>query len=154
MQREVAVEMIPKTDELDEATVAGPTRQRKESVIASVSTTKPSRLKVPSNNLASGLTGGLAGVIACQSSGGSGKGNTNFFIRGMTTFDYSSSPLILINNIKSSANELARLLIDDVALSFIMRDAAATAIYGTRDANGVALVTTKEGKEGPARVSI
>ena len=72
----------------------------------------------------------------------------------MTTFGYSSSPLILIDNIESSTDELAWLSVDDVASFSIMKDATATAIYGARGANGVVLVTTKEGKEGPARVSV
>ena len=154
MQKKITVKMVPKTDELDEVTVVGFARQKKESVIASVSTIKPSELKVPSSNLTSGLTGRLAGVIAYQSSGEPGKDNTNFFIRGVTTFGYSSSPLILIDNIESSTDELARLSVDDVASFSIMKDATATAIYGARGANGVVLVTTKEGKEGPARVSV
>ena len=147
MQKKITVKMVPKTDELDEVTVVGFARQKKESVIASVSTIKPSELKVPSSNLTSGLTGRLAGVIAYQSSGEPGKDNTNFFIRGVTTFGYSSSPLILIDNIESSTDELARLSVDDVASFSIMKDATATAIYGARGANGVVLVTTKEGKE-------
>lgn len=153
-QKKISVKMVPKTDELDEVTVVGFARQKKESVIASVSTIKPSELKVPSSNLTSGLTGRLTGVIAYQSSGEPGKDNTNFFIRGVTTFGYSSSPLILIDNIESSTDELARLSVDDVASFSIMKDATATAIYGARGANGVVLVTTKEGKEGPARVSV
>lgn len=153
-QKKITVKLIPKTDELDEVTVVGFARQKKESVIASVSTIKPSELKVPSSNLTSGLTGRLAGVIAYQSSGEPGKDNTNFFIRGVTTFGYSSSPLILIDNIESTTDELARLSVDDVASFSIMKDATATAIYGARGANGVVLVTTKEGKEGPARVSV
>lgn len=154
VQKKIIIKMQPKTDELDEVTVVGFARQKKESVIASVSTIKPSELKVPSSNLTSGLTGRLAGVIAYQSSGEPGKDNTNFFIRGVTTFGYSSSPLILIDNIESTTDELARLSVDDVASFSIMKDATATAIYGARGANGVVLVTTKEGKEGPARVSV
>lgn len=153
-QRRIIVKLLPKTDELDEVTIVGFAKQKKESVIASVSTIKPSDLKVPSSNLTSGIAGRMAGVISYQSSGEPGKDNTNFFIRGVTTFGYSSSPLILIDNIESSTDELARLSPDDVASFSIMKDATATAIYGARGANGVVLVTTKEGKEGPAKVSI
>ena len=153
-QTRIVVKLLPKTDELDEVTVVGFAKQKKESVIASVTTIKPSELKVPSSNLTQGLSGRLAGVIAYQSSGEPGKDNVNFFIRGVTTFGYSSSPLILIDNIESSTDELARLPVDDVASFSIMKDATATAIYGARGANGVVLVTTKEGKEGPAKVNI
>ncbi len=153
-QQNIRVNLLPKTDELDEVTVVGFAKQKKESVIASVTTIKPSELKVPSSNLTQGLSGRLAGVIAYQSSGEPGKDNANFFVRGVTTFGYSSSPLILIDNIESSTDELARLSVDDVASFSIMKDATATAIYGARGANGVVLVTTKEGKEGPAKISI
>ncbi|GCB33376.1 SusC/RagA family TonB-linked outer membrane protein [Bacteroides faecalis] len=154
IQKKITVNLQPKTDELDEVTVVGFAKQKKESVIASVTTIKPSELKVPSSNLTQGLSGRLAGVIGYQSSGEPGKDNVNFFIRGVTTFGYSASPLILIDNIESSADELARLPVDDVASFSIMKDATATAIYGARGANGVVLVTTKEGKEGPAEVNI
>ncbi|MDD3036551.1 TonB-dependent receptor [Bacteroides sp.] len=154
VQKKITVKLQPKTDELDEVTVVGFAKQKKESVIAAVSTIKPSELKVPSSNLTQGLSGRMAGIIAYQSSGEPGKDNTNFFIRGVTTFGYSSSPLILIDNIESSNDELARLSVDDIASFSIMKDATATAIYGARGANGVVLVTTKEGKEGPAKVSI
>lgn len=153
-QKKITVKLQPKTDELDEVTVVGFAKQKKESVIAAVSTIKPSELKVPSSNLTSGLSGRMAGIIAYQSSGEPGKDNTNFFIRGVTTFGYSSSPLILIDNIESSTDDLARLSVDDIAYFSIMKDATATAIYGARGANGVVLVTTKEGKEGPAKVSV
>lgn len=153
-QRTIKVTMQPKADELEEVTVVGFARQKKESVIASVSTVKPSELRVPSSNLTSGIGGRMAGVISYQSSGEPGKDNTNFFIRGVTTFGYSASPLILIDNIESTADELARLSVDDVASFSIMKDATATAIYGARGANGVVLVTTKEGKEGAAKVSV
>ena len=153
-QTKIMVKLLPKTDELEEVTVVGFAKQKKESVIASVTTIKPSELKVPSSNLTQGLSGRLAGVIAYQSSGEPGKDNVNFFIRGVTTFGYSASPLILIDGIESSTDELARLPVDDVASFSIMKDATATAIYGARGANGVVLVTTKEGKEGPARVDI
>lgn len=153
-QTRIVVKLLPKTDELDEVTVVGFAKQKKESVIASVTTIKPSELKVPSSNLTQGLSGRLAGVIAYQSSGEPGKDNVNFFIRGVTTFGYSASPLILIDGIESSTDELARLPVDDVASFSIMKDATATAIYGARGANGVVLVTTKEGKEGPAKIDI
>lgn len=62
--------------------------------------------------------------------------------------------MILIDNIELSADDLARLNVDDIASFSIMKDATSTALYGARGANGVIMVTTKEGKEGPAKVSI
>ncbi len=153
-QTHVIVKMRQKIDELEEVTVVGFARQRKESVIASVATIKPDELHVPSSNFTQGIAGRMAGVISYQSSGEPGKDNLDFFIRGVTTFGYSASPLILIDNIESSTQELGQLSVDDVAAFSIMKDATATSIYGARGANGVILVTTKEGREGPAKLSL
>src|SRR5690606_22646717 len=113
----------------------------------------PSELKVPASNLTTALAGRLAGVIAYQRSGEPGADNAEFFIRGVTTFGYKKDPLILIDNIEVSSTELARLNTDDIASFNIMKDATATALYGARGANGVILITTKEGKEGKAKVA-
>src|SRR5690606_11544351 len=127
--------------------------QKRTDLIGSVTSINPSELKVPSSNLTTALAGRLAGVIAYQRSGEPGADNAVFFIRGVTTFGYKKDPLILIDNIELTSTDLARLNPDDIASFSIMKDATATALYGARGANGVILVTTKEGKEGQARVS-
>lgn len=146
--------LAPKTDELDEVTVVAFAKQKKESVISSISTVKPSELKVPSSNLTTALGGRIAGIISYQRSGEPGKDNADFFIRGVTTFGYKASPLILIDNVELTSEDLARLSPDDIASFSIMKDANAAALYGARGANGVILVTTKEGKEGKAQLNI
>ena len=95
----------------------------------------------------------MSGLIAYQTSGEPGKDNAQFFIRGVTTFGYKKDPLILIDNVELTSDDLSRLNVDDIASFSIMKDATATALYGARGANGVILVTTKEGREGKARVS-
>src|SRR5690606_2242002 len=75
------------------------------------------------------------------------------FIRGVTTFGYEKDPLILIDGVEFSATDLRNLQPDDIASFSIMKDASATALYGARGANGVILITTKEGKEGSAKVT-
>lgn len=144
----------PKVDELDEVTVVAFAKQKKESVISSITTIKPAELKIPSSNLTTALAGRLAGIIAYQTSGEPGKDDASFFIRGVTTFGYTASPLILIDNVELTTADLARLNVDDIASFSIMKDATATALYGARGANGVIMVTTKEGKEGKAAVSV
>ena len=67
---------------------------------------------------------------------------------------YKKDPLILIDNNEVTTTELSRIQPDDIASFSIMKDATATALYGSRGANGVILVTTKEGAEGAAQVSI
>lgn len=141
------------TDELDEVTIVAFGKQRKESVIGSISTVDVSTLKVPSSNLTTALAGNVAGVIAYQRSGEPGADNADFFVRGITTFGANTNPLILIDNIELTTTDLARLQPDDIESFSIMKDATATALYGARGANGVIFVTTKRGQEGPATIS-
>lgn len=148
------ITLKPKTDELEEVTVVAFAKQKKESVISSISTVKPTDLKVPSSNLTNALGGRIAGIISYQRSGEPGKDNAEFFVRGVTTFGYKANPLILIDNVELTSQDLARLQPDDIASFSIMKDANATALYGARGANGVILVTTKEGKEGKAQLNI
>lgn len=139
-------------NELDEVTVVAFGKQRKESVIGSISTVDVKTLKVPSSNLTTALAGNVAGVIAYQRTGEPGQDNADFFVRGITTFGANTSPLILIDNIELTSTDLARLQPDDIESFSIMKDATATALYGARGANGVIFVTTKRGQEGPAKI--
>lgn len=139
-------------NELDEVTVVAFGKQRKESVIGSISTVDVKTLKVPSSNLTTALAGNVAGVIAYSRTGEPGQDNADFFVRGITTFGANTSPLILIDNIELTSTDLARLQPDDIESFSIMKDATATALYGARGANGVIFVTTKRGQEGPAKI--
>jgi TonB-linked SusC/RagA family outer membrane protein len=153
-RRIITVIMKEEVEEIGEVTVVAFGTQRKESVIGSVTTINPAELKVPSSNLTTALAGNLAGIIAYQRTGEPGSDNADFFVRGVTTFTANTSPLILIDNIELTATDLARLQPDDIASFSIMKDATATALYGARGANGVILVTTKQGAEGPAKISV
>lgn len=148
------ITLRPKQDALEGVTVVAFGTQKKESVVGSITTVNPSDLKVPSSNLTTALAGRMAGLVAYQRSGEPGADNANFFIRGVTSFGYSNSPLILVDGVEMPASELARMQVDDIASFSIMKDATSTALYGARGANGVILITTKEGKEGKASVSL
>lgn len=126
---------------------------KRTDMIGAVTSVKPSDLKIPSSNLTTALAGRVAGMIAYQRSGEPGMDNADFFIRGVTTFGYKTDPLILIDNLEVTTTELARLQPDDVASFSIMKDATATALYGARGANGVILITTKEGVEGKVKIN-
>ncbi|MVT10358.1 SusC/RagA family TonB-linked outer membrane protein [Chitinophaga sp. ysch24] len=140
---------------LDEVVVtAFGRKQRREAVVGSVTTIQPEQLRIPASNLTNALAGQVAGVIAYQQSGQPGLDNSNFFIRGVTTFGYRQNPLILIDNVELSTEDLARLQVEDIESFSILKDASATALYGARGANGVVLVTTRSGKEGSARINI
>jgi TonB-linked SusC/RagA family outer membrane protein len=148
--------LLEESQSLDEVTVVAFGTQKKESVLASIATVKPAELKVPSSNLTTAFSGRVAGLISYQQSGEPGQDNANFFIRGITTFgaDAKKDPLILIDGIELSSDDLARLNTDDIASFSIMKDATATALYGARGANGVIFVTTKEGREGRVRINV
>ncbi|WP_369808835.1 SusC/RagA family TonB-linked outer membrane protein [Parabacteroides sp. Marseille-P3160] len=153
-KKELLIIMKPKTDELEEVTVVAFSKQKKESVLASISTVKPGDLKIPSSNLTTALAGRIAGLISYQRTGEPGQDDATFFVRGVTSLTYAKGPLILIDGVEMSSSDLARLQPDDIASFSIMKDATATALYGARGANGVILVTTKEGKEGPATITV
>jgi TonB-linked SusC/RagA family outer membrane protein len=127
---------------------------RKEAVVGSVTSVNPDALRIPASNLTNALAGQVAGVISFQRGGQPGADNSQFFIRGVTTLGYSASPLILVDNVELTSNDLARLNVDDIASFSILKDASAAALYGARGANGVILVTTKEGKIGRARINL
>lgn len=152
-QKNFNIVLKEKVDELEELTVVAFGKQKKESVLSSISTVKPSELKMPTSNLTTALAGRIAGMISYQRSGEPGQDNADFFIRGVTTFGYKKDPLILIDGIELTSTDLSRLQVDDIASFSIMKDATATALYGARGANGVILVTTKEGSEGAAKIS-
>lgn len=127
---------------------------RREDVVGAITTIKPEELKIPSSNLTTALAGRASGIIGFQRTGEPGADNANFFIRGVTTFGYKVDPLILIDNVESTTTDLARLQVDDIESFSILKDATATAVYGARGANGVLLITTKEGRREALSVSV
>lgn len=143
-----------RSEMLEEVQIVAFGKQKKESVVGSIETINPSELKVPSSNLTTALAGRLSGLISYQRSGEPGHDNAEFFVRGVTTFGYKKSPLILIDGIELTTTDLARLQPDDIESFSIMKDATATALYGARGANGVILVTTKEGEEGAIKINV
>ena len=152
-QTQLDVVMQEEKSDLDEVVVVAFGTQKKESVIASITTVNPSDLKVPSSNLTTAFAGRIAGMISYQRTGEPGQDNAQFFIRGVTSFGTGKvDPLILIDNVEMTTEDLSRLNVDDIASFSIMKDANATALYGARGANGVILVTTKEGREGSVKV--
>ena len=139
--------------QLDEVVVMAFGRAKKTAVASSIESVNVADLRVPASNLTSALAGKIAGIISFQTTGEPGADNANFFIRGVTTFGYKQNPLILIDGFESTTDDLARLQPDDIESFSVMKDAAATVMYGARSANGIISVVTKSGFEGPVRVS-
>ncbi|SFC61329.1 TonB-linked outer membrane protein, SusC/RagA family [Parapedobacter composti] len=144
--------MYDDESQLDEVTVVAFGTQKKTSVVGSITTVKASDLRIPSANLTSSFAGRIPGMISFQTTGEPGADNAQFFIRGVTTFGYQTSPLILIDGFEASTDALARLRPDDIESFSILKDASATVLYGARGANGIIMVTTKSGREGPVQV--
>lgn len=148
------VRLVKAAGQLGDVTIVAFGTQKKESVVSSITTIDPKDLRVPSSNLSTALAGRLAGVISYQRSGEPGQDNADFFIRGVTSFGYTARPLILIDGLEVTTEDLARMQPDDIASFSILKDASATSLYGARGANGVIMITTKEGKEGKLQVSV
>jgi TonB-linked SusC/RagA family outer membrane protein len=128
--------------------------QKRASAVSSITTVNVKELKGPTGNLTNTLAGRIPGMISFQRSGepGLGTDNSAFYIRGLSTFGTGKQdPLILIDGVESSTTDLARLQPDDIADFSVLKDAAAASVYGARGANGVVLVNTRTGKDGPAK---
>ena len=153
-QGTVAVKMQPANEMLGEVVVVGAGTQKKISVTGAIATVKGAEFRAPSSNLTNNLAGKLAGVIAVTNSGEPGSGSS-FYIRGINTFGGRTAPLILLDGVEISANDLNNIPPENIESFSILKDASATAIYGARGANGVMLVTTKNGEENTkARISV
>lgn len=133
---------------LDEVVItAFGTGQKKESVVGSIQTVRPSDLVVPSTNLSTSFAGRLAGVVAYQRSGEPGNNGADFYIRGVSTMSGITSPLIILDGVEVSKGDLNAVDPEVIESFSILKDATATAMYGTRGANGVMIIKTKSGAD-------
>lgn len=128
---------------LDDVVVIGYGTQKKESISSSVNTVKPAEFAVPARNLSTMLAGQVAGVIAIQRSGEPGNDDASFWIRGQSSYAGGTSPLVLVDGVPRSMNDIDT---DEIETFTVLKDAAATAVYGSEGANGVVLITTKRGR--------
>lgn len=127
----------------DEVVVVGYGNQKKLSVIGSIQTIDPGNLQMGSSrSMSNNLAGQLAGVIAYQPSGEPGYDNSQFWIRGISTFGGGSSPLVLVDGVERSLNDIDPAEIESFS---VLKDASASAMYGVRGANGVIIINTKRG---------
>jgi TonB-linked SusC/RagA family outer membrane protein len=135
---------------LDDVVVVGYGRQRKVTKTGAVSEIKGDDIRrTPSASLQNTLQGRLPGFFSVQRSGRPGADGADFFIRGISTFaENSQQPYILVDDIEYSYAQFSRIDPNEVENITILKDAATTAIYGIKGANGVILVTTRRGKVG------
>lgn len=148
----LAVTLKEDAEILDEVVVVGYGTQKKVSVTGAMASTKGSDLsKVPTTNITNTLAGRLPGLISYNRSGEPGYDDAGLLIRGASTTG-DSSPLIVVDGVADRAGSLGRLDPNDIESITILKDASA-AIYGSRAANGVILVTTKRAKSEKFTVS-
>lgn len=152
-RRVVNVTMTEDIGQLQDAVVVAYGQQRKESVVASIAAIEPEKLKVgTSRSLSNNLAGTVAGVLAVQRSGEPGYDNSTFWIRGISTFQSAGGdPLVLVDGIERDINNIDP---EEIESFSVLKDAAASAVYGVRGANGVILINTKRGQIGKPKVTI
>src|SRR5690606_23699297 len=137
---------VAETSVLDEVVVTGTGTESRLTLTGAVTTVNPNELKGnPTSRLSNALAGNVPGVMAMMQSGQPGKNISEFWIRGISTFGGGTGALVLVDNIERDINEIN---IEDIESFSVLKDAAVTAIYGSKGANGVILITTKRGKEG------
>ena len=144
----ITVQLKEDTKSLEEVVVtAFGATQKKETMVGSIQQVRPAELKVPSSSLSTSFAGRMAGVIAIQRSGQPGADGADFWIRGKSTFGDATGVLIVLDGVEISSSDLNALDPEVIESFSILKDATATAMYGTRGANGVMIVTTKFGQD-------
>lgn len=140
----INIEMSADATELNEVVVVGAGTQKKVSVTGAITSMKGQSLKMPTSSLTTAFAGQMAGVVAMTTSGAPGS-TSEFYIRGISTFGGRATPLIMLDDVEISISDLNNIPAETIEQFSILKDASATAIYGSRGANGVMLIRTKSG---------
>ncbi|RYZ34768.1 MAG: SusC/RagA family TonB-linked outer membrane protein, partial [Sphingobacteriales bacterium] len=153
-QTSLAVSMIDDQQSLDEVLVVGYGTVRKSDLTGAVSTLKGSDLnRTPASSVDQLLQGKLPGVQVINSGGQPGAGAT-IRIRGASSLNGSKDPLMVVDGFPwGDAGNLKQINPEDIESIEVLKDASSAAIYGSRGANGVIIITTRKGKAGQARIN-
>ncbi|WP_080056766.1 SusC/RagA family TonB-linked outer membrane protein [Spirosoma aerolatum] len=162
-QSTIDVQLVPDTKSLNEVVVVGYGQVKKSDLTGAVSTVPVDEIrKVAVTSLDQAIQGRAAGVQITQNSGAPGS-STSIRIRGGNSIQGDNEPLYVIDGIPfkndgagsgSSFNVLSTLNPSDIESISVLKDASSTAIYGSRGANGVVIITTKRGKAGKSTVNL
>ncbi|MCL2649640.1 MAG: TonB-dependent receptor [Candidatus Azobacteroides sp.] len=151
-QTSMNVRLHPAVNNLDEVVVIGYGVVRKRDLTSSIARVDESAIeKTPVTSLDQALQGNAAGVMVITTSAEPG-GDMSIRIRGGSSILAGNSPLIVVDGFPSETNDLSMLNPSDILSMEVLKDASATAIYGSRGANGVIMVTTKKGLEGKPKI--
>ncbi len=149
-RKELNVVLAEDSQLLEETVVVGYGVQKKESSVAAISQVKGEDLtRVNQANIATALSGQIAGVSVVQQNGQPGDESQSILIRGKSSWS-GSSPLVLVDGVERDYNQIDPSEIETMS---VLKDASATAVFGVRGANGVILITTKRGKAGKVKVN-
>lgn len=152
-RKRIDVLMREKSIEIDELVVVGFGEQKRVSISASVSSISSSEItQSPIANISNALSGRLPGLTTIQSSGQPGDDAANLFIRGRGSWN-NSSPLFVIDGVERDSKMFSYMDPSEIESFTLLKDASATAVYGSKGANGVILINTKRGREGKTQIS-
>lgn len=146
----IDVILIESSQMLSEVQIVGFGQQKKGSVTSSVASVDGTELRAPVGKLSNTFAGQIPGVISVQRSGEPGYDQAEFWIRGISSFAGGTSPLVLVDGVPRGLNDIEA---DEIESFTVLKDAAATAVYGAQGANGVVLITSKRGRAQRAKIS-
>lgn len=150
-RKPVNVKMVPDVIGLEEVVAVGYGTQKKVNLLGAVENLSMKELETrPLTNTSMALQGQVAGVDVVQTSGEPGNDHGQIRIRGISSIENNNEPLVLIDGIEGDINEVNPKDIESIS---VLKDASSAAIYGSRAAAGVVLITTKSGSEGRLKVT-
>lgn len=150
-QAQFSIGLQPDIRALEEVVVVGYGVQKKVSVTSAVSEVKGEDLtRRPVSNVAQAMQGQLPGLTVQDFGGGPGKSNVAMRVRGITTLSGNNNPLVIVDGIEQRLSDINPVDIESIS---VLKDASSTAIYGSRAANGVILITTKRAHSGKVSLS-
>lgn len=153
-KREVKVILRRDAKGLEDVVIVGFGKQKKITNTGAVSVVGGKEIRQsPTASVQNTLMGRLPGFFSQQRSGQPGADAATFFIRGQSSFASSNKPLVIMDDIEVSYDDVAALDPNEIESISILKDASTTAIYGIKGANGVLVVTTRRGKNGPPSIS-
>jgi TonB-linked SusC/RagA family outer membrane protein len=149
------VTLLEESSALNEVVVIGYGTQKKANITTAVSSVSAENIKErPALNFGEAIAGQMAGVQVQQTGGAPGGEGLSIRVRGVGSITQSSDPLYVVDGYPMEGSAFRLLNTADIESVQVLKDASSTAIYGSRGANGVVIVTTKKGKVGPPTINV
>ena len=146
------VQLQQRNQTMQDVIVVGYGTQRKANLVGAISTISPNAYKEqPVVDVSSAIQGRASGVVVNSASGAPG-GAVKIRIRGANSINSSNDPLFVVDGVSLGSISFQDLNVNDIESMEVLKDASATAIYGSRGANGVVLITTKSGRAGRSNI--